>query len=184
MTKKTHNAVHHRTADRQGGFTLIEVAVSLIVLSVGLLGIAGMQSSGMQNTLKSHQRAVAMLQAQDISDRIRANLAGMRTKEYTKTISPPPAPSPDCVTSSNTCTAAELAATDLYNWDAANAALLPSGAGSITCTDIDATTTASYEEGTSCTITLRWDGDRTGATGTGCTSASTDLTCLRMRITP
>lgn len=177
------NTAHNTTATAEKGFTLIEVAVALIVLSVGLLGIAGMQASGMKNTLKSHQRAVAMLQAQDIADRIRANLAGMRTKEYTKAIVSP-APSPDCVTSSNTCTAAELAATDLYNWDAANAALLPSGAGSIACTDIDASTTATYEEGTSCTITVRWDGDRTGATGTGCTSASTDLVCLRMRITP
>jgi hypothetical protein len=40
------------------------------------------------------------------------------------------------------------------------------------------------EAGTDCIITVRWDGERNGATGTGCTGASTDLTCLRMRITP
>jgi type IV pilus assembly protein PilV len=167
----------------QQGFTLIEVAVALIVLAVGLLGIAGMQSSGMQNTLKSHHRAVAMMQAQDIADRIRANIAGMRGKEYVKAI-PNPAPSPDCMTSSNTCTPVQLAATDLYNWDTANKAALPSAQSQITCTDIDATTTTIYEAGTSCTITIRWDGDRSGATGTGCSGSGSDLTCLRMRITP
>lgn len=166
----------------QKGFTLIEVAVSLLVLSVGLLGIAGMQSSGMQNTLKSHQRAAAMIQAQDIADRIRANLAGMRTTQYTNAISATP-PSPDCWGSAGICNAAQLAATDLYNWQTANAAILPSGAGSIVCTDVNAATAATFEEGTSCLITIRWDGGRNGATGTSCTGTSTDLTCLRMRVT-
>lgn len=183
MTNTTHKAVLQRTARGQQGFTLIEVAVALIVLAVGLLGIAGMQSSGMQNTLKSHHRAVAMMQAQDIADRIRANISGMRATAYTNAI-PTTAPSPNCMTSGSSCTSAQLAATDLFNWEAENQASLPSGAGSIACTDIDATTAAAYEAGTSCTITIRWDGDRTGATGTGCSGSSSDLTCLRMRIMP
>ena len=183
MTNTTNKAALQRTVRSQQGFTLIEVAVALIVLAVGLLGIAGMQSSGMQNTLKSHHRAVAMMQAQDIADRIRANISGMRATAYTNAI-PGSAPSPNCMTSGATCTPTQLAATDLFNWQTENAAVLPSGAGSIACTDIDATTVAAFEAGTSCTITIRWDGDRTGATGTGCTTAATDLTCLRMRIMP
>lgn len=179
----TNKAVSPQRARAQQGFTLIEVAVALIVLAVGLLGIAGMQSSGMQNTLKSHHRAVAMMQAQDIADRIRANISGMRAKAYTNAI-PTSAPSPSCMTSGATCTPAQLAATDLYNWDTANKASLPAAESKIECTDINAATATVYEAGTSCTITVRWDGDRTGATGTGCTTAATDLTCLRMRIMP
>lgn len=182
MTNDIHHSVRiSKKGMPEKGFTLIEVAIALLVLAVGLLGIAGMQSSSMQITLKSHQRAIAMTQAQDISDRIRANISGLRSTDYTNTI-PTTAPSPDCLTISNTCTSSELAATDLYNWETQNAALLPSGQGSIACTDIDASTAATLEAGSTCLITVRWDGERSGATGTGCT-ASTDLTCLRMRIT-
>lgn len=185
MKNNAHNTTIILTKGMsEKGFTLIEVAVALLVLAVGLLGIAGMQSSGMQATMKSHQRAIAMTQAQDIADRIRANLSALRSTDYTSAIAIS-APSPNCQTASNICTTAELAATDLYNWQTENAALLPSGQGSITCTDIDNTTSATLEAGSTCLITVMWDGQRNGASATGCdTSDADDLTCLRMRITP
>lgn len=167
----------------ESGFTLIEVAVALLVLAVGLLGVSGLQSSGIQTTLRSHQRAIAMTQAQNISDRIRANLGGLRSTDYTNAISGT-APNPTCMTSSNTCTSSQLAATDLYNWQVATAALLPSGQGNIACTDINAGTPNILEAGSNCLITIRWDGNRNGAVGTGCSGSSADLTCLRMSITP
>jgi type IV pilus assembly protein PilV len=175
--------MYTNTPSSSHGFTLIEVAIAMLVLAVGLLGIAGIQSKGMQSTHLSHQRSVAMTQALDLADRIRANIAGLRAMDYSITI-PTSAPSPDCQTSSNSCTAAELAATDLYNWQTDNASLLPSGQGSISCTDIDAGTTATLEAGSSCLITVLWDGNRDGSTGTLCNGAAGQLTCLRMRITP
>lgn len=166
---------------------MIEIAIALLVLAVGLLGIAGLQTSGMQTNLKSQQRTIAMNQAQDLADRIRANVSGLRSMEYIKTIATS-APSPNCNTSTNTCTAAELAASDLYNWQTANSDFLTAGQGEISCTDVRASTTTILDPGSSCLITLRWDGNRDGATGTGCdptnTGASGDLTCLRMRIIP
>jgi type IV pilus assembly protein PilV len=178
------NRFHNSPLSRAQGFTLIEVAVALMVLAVGLLGIAGMQSSGMKASHQSHLRAVAMTQAQDLADRIRANLNGLRTTNYTNGI-PTAAPSPNCQTSANTCSGAQLALSDLYNWQTQNAAVLPSGQGAIACNDINAPNTPNIlEAGTDCIITVRWDGERNGATGTGCTGANTDLTCLRMRITP
>jgi type IV pilus assembly protein PilV len=180
MMKRFHNPFQTRS---QGGFTLIEVAVALLVLAVGMLGVAGMQSSGMKATHQSHLRAVAMTQAQDLADRIRANLNGLRGTNYTGGI-PNTAPSPNCQTSANSCSNAQLALSDLYNWQTENASRLPSGQGAIACNDINPGTANSLEAGTDCIITVRWDGERNGATGTGCTGASTDLTCLRMRITP
>lgn len=182
------NTVQHTATSLKGrrsekGFTLIEVAVALLVLAVGMLGIAGMQSSGMKTTFKSHQRAIAMTQAQDMADRIRANISGLRSTEYTNAI-PTSAPSPDCQTSGNTCTSVQLAATDLFNWETENASLLPSGQGSIACTDLVAGTAATLEAGSTCLITVMWDGERTGATGALCNGATGQLTCLRMRITP
>lgn len=176
------NDVRYTAKTTEKGFTLIEVAIALLVLAVGLLGIAGLQSTSIQTTLKSHQRAVAMSQAQDIADRIRANVTGLRSLDYINAI-PGGAPNPDCQSLGASCTPTQLAATDLYNWDTANAALLPSGQGSITCTDIDAGTAATLEAGSTCLVTVMWDGERSGAAGTGCSSGS-DLTCLRMRIMP
>jgi type IV pilus assembly protein PilV len=165
------------------GFTIIEVAIAMLVLSVGLLGVASLQATGMKSTYVSHQRSVAMSQARDLADRIRANLTGMRLGEYVKTI-PSSAPSPDCESAGNSCDAAELAQSDLYNWEQTNLQLLPEGQGELTCTDIDPATPALLEPGTSCLVTLRWDSERTGDTGTGCSGASGDLTCLRMRFIP
>lgn len=173
-------------AKRSRGFTLIEVAITMLVLATGLLGIAGLQSSSMKTTYLSHQRSVAMTQALDLADRMRTNMVGLRATEYTKPI-PTAAPSPDCQTLGNACTAAELAATDLFNWQTQNIALLPSGQGSIACTDVNGATLATLEAGSNCLITLLWDGNRDGATGTGCdpdnAGAGGDLTCLRMRVT-
>ncbi len=166
------------------GFTIIEVAIAMLVLSVGLLGVAGLQASGMKNTHQSHQRAIAMTQARDLADRMRANLTGTRTFEYTKTISLVPT-TPDCESSANSCTPAELAASDLYNWQNMTATLLPSATGSVACTDIDAGTATVLESGSDCLITMRWDGNREGATGVGCDPNNTaDLTCLRLRFVP
>jgi type IV pilus assembly protein PilV len=171
------------SARRSAGFTIIEVAIAMLVLSVGLLGVAGLQATGMRSTYQSHQRSMAMAQARDLADRMRANLAGMRAAEYVKTIPAAP-PSPDCESSGNACNAAQLAKSDLYNWDSMNGQLLPSGQGSVTCTDIDPGTPGVLESGTACLVTLRWDGDRTAATGTGCNGSSSDLTCLRLRFIP
>jgi type IV pilus assembly protein PilV len=198
MQPRRHNYPHPPLAR---GFTLIEVAVALLVLAVGVLGIAGLQTGGMQATPKTQQRATAMLQAEDLADRMRANIAGFRAMNYTDTLSggtgttadpytydasfPTSQPSPDCSSAGNTCDASQLALADLYTWQTQNAALLPSGQGEMTCADLDSSGTPTLlDSGSSCLITVRWDGNRKGATGTGCDpNDSSDLTCLRMRLT-
>jgi type IV pilus assembly protein PilV len=180
MRRTTYNAP---SISASRGFTIIEVAIAMLILSVGLLGVAGLQATGMKSTYDSHQRSIAMTQARDLADRIRANLTGMRLGEYVNTI-PTTQPSPDCESPGSACDATQLAMSDLYNWDNANRELLPAGQGELTCTDVDPTTPALLEPGTACLVTLRWDGNREGATGTGCTGATSDMTCLRMRFIP
>lgn len=181
MKTRLKNSNTGLSARYSHGFTIIEVAIAMLILSVGLLGVAGLQATGMQSTYQSHQRAVAMVQARDLADRMRANTAGVRGGEYIKTI-PTAAPSPDCESAGSTCDAAQLAASDLYNWASMNGELLPSGQGSIACADLDASTAAVLESGSDCLITVRWDGSRSGATGLGCGTG--DLTCLRLRVIP
>ncbi len=56
-----------------GGFTLIEVLVSVVIFSVGLLGLAGLQATGLKLNQSSMLRSQATLLTYDILDAIRAN---------------------------------------------------------------------------------------------------------------
>lgn len=57
------------------GFTLIEVLVALLILSVGLLGLAGLQVRSLQYTHSSYQRTWVNIQALDMAERMWTHLA-------------------------------------------------------------------------------------------------------------
>lgn len=57
---------------KQTGFTLIEILVTVIVLSIGLLGLAGLQATSFKFNSTAYQRSQATSLAYDIADRIRA----------------------------------------------------------------------------------------------------------------
>lgn len=65
----------------QGGFGLIEVLVTLIIIAVGLLGLAGLQTRAQQAELEAYQRAQALVLLQDIAQRIRSNRQAARCYE-------------------------------------------------------------------------------------------------------
>lgn len=58
----------------QSGFTLIEAMIAMLIFSVGLLGLAGMQMSGLQNNHKSLMRTHAIQYSYDMADSIRARI--------------------------------------------------------------------------------------------------------------
>jgi type IV pilus assembly protein PilV len=62
-------------SDRQSGFTMIEVLVSLLIIVLGLLGLAGLQTRLQQAEFESYQRAQALVLLYDIVDRINYNRA-------------------------------------------------------------------------------------------------------------
>ena len=169
---------------QQNGFTLIEILVAVLVLSVGMLGIAGLQTQGTRHVYDAQLHTLAVLQAQDIADRMRTNITGIRDGEYNNRSDTPN--NPGC--NSSSCTSEKLADYDMYRWNTDNAALLPSGAGQIACEDPSGSALANGSDadiGSRCTITVRWDAHRNGATGTGCDPAKkTDLRCVRLSIVP
>jgi len=59
----------------QKGFTLIEALIALVVLAIGLLGVAKLQSGTRQFEMESYQRAQAVILLQDMAGRLAANRA-------------------------------------------------------------------------------------------------------------
>lgn len=113
------------------GFSLIEVLVALAVLSIGLLGLAALQTTGLKFNHQSYERTQAVLQSYDIIDRIRANRSGVNrtiNTTYNDSLSAT-AGTTDCTTTS--CTGDQLAQFDIRQWNSANATLLNQGAGAI-----------------------------------------------------
>jgi type IV pilus assembly protein PilV len=66
----------------QRGFTLIEVLVTLVVVSVGLLGFAGLLTNSIAANRQAYMRSQASILAHDLSERMRANRAGTLVGAY------------------------------------------------------------------------------------------------------
>jgi len=149
------------------GFTLVEVLVAVLVLSIGLLGLASLQATSLRNNSDASIQTRASYIASDMADRIRAN--GSQAGAYPTTA--PATVTGGCVT--GTCTPTQMVQNDLAEWNAL-VQTLPAGQGAITTL-----------AGGLFTITVRWDEARNGATGTGCNPDDpTDLRCLSLTTQP
>lgn len=152
---------------KQKGFSLLEVLISIVVLTIGLLGVAALQGSSIRYNHSAQLRAIAIAQGHSMADRIKANKAGVSAGAYNAITGIP------SQTSCTSCSPTQLAQYDAYKWNTINAALLPSGRGTVTSAN------------NRYTITVRWDGNRTGATGLGCSgNKNIDLDCFSMEIQP
>ena len=109
---------------RHKGFTLVEVLVALVVMSVGMLGIAALYLEGLRAGRTALYRTTAVNLAADMADRIRANRnAGLA---YAGT---GPGTESACVNGPVDCTAEQLADDDWFSWSNQLDAQLPKGAG-------------------------------------------------------
>lgn len=129
---------------KQQGATLIEVLVAIVVLGMGLLGLANLQATSMRFNDSAYLRSQATNIAHDIIDRIRANRTRALAGDYDGQViaTTPPA-----------CAAATLAGTtiaarDIEAWRAMMACMLPRGTGSIT------------RNNSAFTVIIQWDDSR------------------------
>ncbi len=99
---------------KTNGFTLMEVLVALAVLSIGLLGIAGMQLFSLKSNQDSGMRTQATYLAYSLIDKIRANRDEALAGGYDINIGDGPGASQDCF--SNNCTTNQLAEFELNLW--------------------------------------------------------------------
>lgn len=157
------------TRQLSAGFTLIEVLVAVVVLSVGLLGLAGLQATSMRNNHDAYLTTQATYLANDMADRIRANANPTALAAYAAGNS---AQNVTCYTAGG-CSPTAMAGNDRFEWDTNLATFLPVGQGTVA------------RAGTQFTLTVMWDELRTGATGTACNPNNpNDLRCVAIVTQP
>lgn len=120
-----------RTLGRSRGLTLVEVLVTLVIISVGLLGVAALQLTTVRNNYDSFVRSQAAMLASDMLDRMRANRN--RAEQYAVAMDTETADTPE--------------GEDTKRWRATLDAQLPSGKGAI---DFDVATSI-------VTISIQWN---------------------------
>jgi type IV pilus assembly protein PilV len=109
-------STHSRPTRRQAGFSLLEVLIATLVLSAGLLGLAGLQIAGMKTTHNSYQMQQATWLVHDLLERMRVNRAGAYAGNYNGTLDGATAcgtTAPPCAVTT-ACTKAETANIDLF----------------------------------------------------------------------
>ena len=169
------------------GIAMIEALVALLVLSLGVLGLARLQVGALTESRNSNARAVAVQMANDLAERMQSNAMVRRTNPdpnpYETVWGAPVAAGTDCLASA--CNGDELAAFDLRAWKLNLSTLLPNGDAQVfrsntdtnqfgvlvRWTELEAKNKALANQAESALFT-RADAvtDATGAVGTGLTA--------------
>lgn len=125
---------------RQRGASLIEALVALLVLSLGVMGMAAIQTRTLTTARTTNQHALAVRATDDLLDRMQVNADVRLTPDllspYETSWGPPPVPGTNC--SSVPCDGAQLAAFDLAQWKDELARALPDGDASVFTSATDA----------------------------------------------
>lgn len=127
-----------------GGYSLIEVLVALVVLSVGLLGLAALQQNAVRFNHDAYLRSQATVLAYDMADRMRGNRRAALDGDYDSDFADP---APAC---NSAVAAGTVVAEDIGAWRRALSCALPDGNGQI---DWDGASEI-------LTISVRWDASR------------------------
>ena len=186
---------------RSLGFSLLEVLIAVVVLSIGLLGLAGLQFSALRANNQSYERSQAHLLVQEVADSMRINRTAAANGAYS--IEPgviPPAVDCQRDLTEAPCTQPQAAAHDLFRWHRRLRELLPGATARIFCS------TAACGPGAMHSVIVIWDEYRKGlsiadATATACPPGPTapgeapaddpppfdekkNLSCVRLALIP
>lgn len=145
---------------RQSGVSLLEVLIAVVVLSFGLLGLAGLQLTSLRNNQSALERSNAVMLTYTIVEAMHADRAATRNNDFNIAMG---AAAPGGGTFASQSLATWLV--ELQN------ALGPAASGSVACAAVAAAT-----DSTNCTITVQWDDSR----GLGGNAAQTIVTEVRL----
>jgi type IV pilus assembly protein PilV len=167
---------HARSRAHERGFTLIELLITLVVVSVGMLGLAKLQAAAVAETQTSRIRSLMTFQAESLAGAMRANRgywaasalpapsfilnttpAGVETLNdragaNKMTVVTPTTGDSFCVGTAATpvCTPPKMAYDDVFNvWGSKFSKQFPSGSATVLCV-------AGATVPTTCDITLSW----------------------------
>ena len=169
----------HSSSKAQQGVTLIEILVTMLIMAIGLLGTAGLQLAATRYQQTAQIRSQAIIQAQFIAEKIKANNSAASTylapdAYAAATLAALPA-DPSCGTGTSFCTAAQSAVKDMRDWRLSLQAL-PGGRGSIMAVTVGAATDPATRQ-----IVVMWQEKQQYEVGTAATpnpdAAPTDPTC-------
>jgi len=133
---------------KQTGFTMVEVLVALVVLAIGLLGIAALYLNSLQSGRTAIYRTQAVNLAADLADRIRANRTAQAA--YGTLFADDEVEVAGCYTTGG-CIDTDLASSDLARWKGTVAQLLPNGQGQVVVT-----LPVAVGEPTNYVVTVQW----------------------------
>jgi type IV pilus assembly protein PilV len=193
------NVRHSRR--QEGGFTLIELMITVLIVTIGLLGLAKLQATAVSNTAASRTRALMTYQAESLAGMIRANKGFWVTSGSTAVdrwfkVSAAGAPTDSgqmqklgstgsCV-DVGTCTPENLAYDDMYTWakafnDGTANSAFPGAQASIVCVPVTGSTCAAnpatphgYD------ITLTWNQKQVAVNRSTATTAATAASAVSM----
>jgi type IV pilus assembly protein PilV len=130
------------SSNKSRGFSLLEVLVTFVVLSIGLLGLAALHANGLKNNQSAYWRSQATILAYSILDSMRTNRAAALNEDY------------DIALNTDPPGGTSVAVLDLTTWKNTLQSSLPTGDGSVDC-----------DGGTSiCEVIVQWD-DSLGEAG-------------------
>lgn len=121
------------------GFSLIEVLVAILVLSIGLLGLAALQATSLKSNDGAYLRTQATMLTYDLFDSMRANRSAALAGDY------------DIDLTDSAPTGSSRAQQDLGFWLGQLATKLPSGDGEVDCSNAP-----------NCRVLVQWDDERAG----------------------
>lgn len=114
--------------NKQAGFSMIELLITILVFAIGMLGIASLQTAGMRLTRDAELTGQASVLASSMADRMRGNIT------FTSTYSDVDGTDRTCLdegsdTPEPTCSVAQE---EMIKWNEEIASVLPEGSGSVT----------------------------------------------------
>ncbi len=109
--------IRNRNAHKQSGFSLIEIMIAALILSIGILGVASLQIIGMKGTHQSYMKQQAMGIVQSLTERMHSNKQAVIAGDYVVLDSAAfdCGILPVCSDSSSNCSVADIATVDLHN---------------------------------------------------------------------
>jgi len=161
------------------GFTLIEVLVSMVILALGLLGLAALQGISLKNNQDAYLFSQANALAYEMSDRIKANKRGWNPSGATVTI-PTPATSctSGCNSATNSCTTTQMAAFDYCYWKQKAITLLSTDATAVVAASPVTGSTTCNGNAPSLCLTMTWSRANQSL------SSSMNTTNYQLQVTP